>query len=375
MGLAEPLLRARLGVEIELVAPVGSSRAALARRLAGEGGRVRTFWHTQSEPAEVPGTPVFHNLSAGFEVQDAAGRPLARLVDDLTLQDDLDRLAPPRPGWYRVVSDDPRLLRLVARHADPDLPPADALAPLAALFGGALQPGPGGMVKLVDESGASVAIAAPLPGERERGCEIVTPPLERDHGLALEALLGPARALGFRVAAEAAVHLHFDAAPFEDAGRLRGLVRLWRENAQILKALVGTNRRCRRLGDWPEPLVALVEEPGWGALPWAAARARLAALNPSKYCDLNLRNLALPTPDKRTVEVRVLPGAITAAPILEAAALFEALLAAAGPDTPLAAPRPWSRRGAEGLLARLPLDEGSRARWRSRALALELGAA
>ena len=360
-------LRWKIGVEVELCAPRGLSRRDLALALAGADGTVTTVWHPQSEPAEVPGTPIFHNLTPGFDVRDRQGRLLARLVDDLTLQDDLDRQAAPKPGWYRIVSDDLRLLRLVARHADPTLPPERALRPLADLFGSALQPGPQGMVKLVDEAGASVALAAPLPGERERGCELITPPLEAGHGAALEALLAPARALGFQIPAEAAVHLHFDAAPLCDAGRVRGLVRLWEAHAEPLKALVGTNPRCRRLGAWPPNLRARVEAPDWLGLGWPEARAQLAALNLTKYCDLNLRNLALGTPDKHTVEVRVLPGAREAAPILEAAALFEALLRLASADTP---PQAAGSKDTARLLAALPLDEGARGRWRARAAQL-----
>lgn len=361
----------KLGVEVELVAPRGKSRRDLARALAGPEGAVRTFWHTQSEPAEVPGTPVFHNLTQGFEARDAEDRLIARLVDDLTLQEDLDRRAAPQPGWYRIVSDDPRLLRLVARHADPDRAPLEALRPLATLFGSTLQEGSGGMVKLVDDFGASVALAAPLPGERERGAELVTPPIGADHGAVLAALLAPARALGFLVPVEAAVHLHFDATPLCAAGRVRGLVRSWEENAALLKALVGTNPRCRRLSAWAPELRALVERPEWPGLDWAEARGKLAALNLTKYCDLNLRNLAMGDPDKHTVEVRVLPGSREVGPILESAALFEALLRAAGPDTPAGPALPWSRLAAERLIARLPLTEERRRRWLVRAFEVD----
>lgn len=368
----DPKIAWKVGFEVELLAPRGRSRRDLALALAGPGGSVRTFWHAQSEPSEVPGLPIFHNLTAGYEAIDAGGRPLARLVDDLTLQDDLERSAPPQPGWYRIVSDDPRLLRLIARSADPDLPPERALAPLAALFAGRLEAGAGGMVKLVDEVGASVGLAAPLPGERERGCEIVTPPYLAGHGVALDELLSAARGLGFLVPAEAAVHLHFDAGPLTEAGRLRGLVRLWTENAEILRTLLETNPRCRRLGPWPEALLALVEEPGFEARPWSEVQPRLAASNLTKYCDLNLRNLALGTPDKHTVELRVLPGTLRSEPILQAAALFEALLRASTAAVPFAAPRPWSRRAAEALLVRLPLAEDQRRRWLVRAAEIDL---
>ncbi len=376
MGRAEQGGKAELswkiGFEIELLAPPGRSRRDLAEALAGPGGRVRTFWHMQSEPSEVPGLTVFHNLTQGFEAINAEGRSVARVVDDLTLQDDLDRRAPPREGWWRVVSDDTRLLRLVARQASPELPPEDALAPLAPLFGGALQRGASGMVKLVDESGASVALAAPLPGERERGAELISPPLATVHAETLGALLSAARALGFRVPVEAAVHLHFDAAPLCDPGRLRGLARLWEENAEILKRLVSTNPRCRRLGPWAPALREVLEAPDWLGLGWEEARGRLAATNPSKYCDLNLRNLALGTPDKHTVEVRVLPGARDPEPVLLAAALFEALLRAASAEVQSAPALPWSRPAAERLLARLPLDPGVRRFWLARAAEIDL---
>ena len=64
-------------------------------------------WHQESEPSRVPGMGLFHNLGLGFEVPGQA-----RLVDDLTLQLDLDKRASPQPGWFRVVSDDVRLLAL-----------------------------------------------------------------------------------------------------------------------------------------------------------------------------------------------------------------------------------------------------------------------
>ena len=355
----------KIGVEIELMAPRGRSRADLAAALAGPGGRVVRFFHPQSEPSKVPGTPIFENLTLGFEAIDATGRSIARLVDDLTLQADLDRSCSPRPGWIRIVSDDGRLLRLTARHCDPEAPLEQALQPLARLFGTNVEAGAGGMQRVKDELGVSVAIAAPLPGERERPCEIVSPPIEADLERALEALLIPARALGFTVPAEAAVHLHFDATALYRADAVRALVRLWRAWGPGLKRLVRVNPRCRRLGDWPVELAETVEAPGFDALPWGEARARLAALGLSKYCDLNLRNLAHDIPGKPTVEVRVLPGAIHARPIVEAAGLFEGLLRRAlEGQVPAQPPQPPGALGQ--LLAELPLEEGLRRAWLAR---------
>ena len=105
----------RVGIELELMAPRGRDRAQLARLLAGPEGRVSPFLHPDSEPSLVPGQPIFENLTLGFRVEDALGRPVAHVVDDLTLQDDLDRRAAPRPGWWRIVGDDRRLLHLVRR--------------------------------------------------------------------------------------------------------------------------------------------------------------------------------------------------------------------------------------------------------------------
>ena len=124
MSLSDiPRLRWPIGVEVELLAPPGSSRRTLADRLAAAaGGTVRPFFYPQSDLSLVPGVPVFDNLTLGFEVRDAAGGLIARCVDDLTLQQDLDRERAPVPGWFRVVSDDLRLLHLVARWSSPPVP-------------------------------------------------------------------------------------------------------------------------------------------------------------------------------------------------------------------------------------------------------------
>ena len=93
------MLHWKIGVEMELLAPRGSSRRALAERLAADvGGRVRPYFCPQTEPSLVPGSPVFNNLTLGFEVIDGQGQQVACCVDDLTLQDDLDRNCPPLPG-------------------------------------------------------------------------------------------------------------------------------------------------------------------------------------------------------------------------------------------------------------------------------------
>ncbi len=317
----------KVGLEVELLAPAGSSRRVLAQHLAQSlGGQVQVFFHPQSELSLVPGSPVFDNLTPGFKVMDARGDWVASCVDDITLQRDLDRERSPLPGWFRVVSDDLRLLHLVARVGRADAGPLEALTEVATLFGTAPECLPEGMVRVCDEMRAPIAIATPLPGERERPCELITPPLSADHGRQLETLLKPARELGFTLAHESATHVHFDGAPLRSARVLRNLVRLLEAWGPTLKALVGVNPACCRLGPWPSALRDLVDAPGFTDLDWVAAQTELQALGLSKYCDFNLKNLVHDVPGKPTFEVRVLPGLADTATILAGVALFEAVL-------------------------------------------------
>lgn len=321
------ILNWKIGFEIELVAPSGVSRRDLARQVAGSrGASVHTFFHPQSELSEVPGKPVFENLTAGFAVVAPDGTPFAAFVDDLTLQADLCRSAPPVSGWYRIVADDARLLRLVMRHCDPGAPLDHVLEPLASLFGTAQQPHESGMVRVTDDRGVSVAICAPLPGERERTCEIITAPIEQDHGAVLSELLGHARSMGFKVPREGATHLHFDADCLCSAPVIARLVQLFDAHRDALRTLVGVNPNCIRLGAWPAALGEMTRSQAFQCLDWPEATVALANLKLVKYCDFNLVNLLAGNPDKHTFEIRILPSSLNPAPILAAASFFEALL-------------------------------------------------
>ena len=349
----------KTGFEIELMAPPGRSRRDLAEATAARiGGSVERFFHPQSEPSAVEGRPVFENLTPGFRVRDGAGAWVASFVDDLTLQRDLDRERAPVAGW-RIVADDGRLLRLVERHCDPDAEGDRTLEPLAALFGTEAQRHEAGMVRVVDERGRSVAIDAPLPGERERPCEIVTAPIEADHAAVLEGLLGDARSLGFTVPAEGATHVHFDGGPLCSARAIAGLVEVWTRHGEALKRLVGVNPRCVRLGDWPAGLAELTASEGFQAMDWVQARAALGGVGLTKYCDLNLANLLTGRTEKHTVEVRVLPAVRDTPPLMEAAALFEGVLGwCRDRESGEAAPR-----SLVDLLIQSRMDEAARGRW------------
>lgn len=171
--------------------------------------------------------------------------------------------------------------------------------------------------------------------------------------------------------AHANLNLHYDADVLRDALVVRSLVRFWEAWGETLKLLVAVNPRCRRLRRWPEALRATVEAPDFTTLDWPTARGRLAKLGLTKYCDLNLRNLVHDVPDKPTLEVRVLPGAIHAEPIVRAAQLFAAAhrRVRAQPLHRLGA-WPAGRQSAERLLWSLPLEPSDRLYWLSRAATL-----
>lgn len=350
----------KTGFEIELMAPPGLSRLDLAQAVSSRvGGTVERFFHPQSEPSAVEGRPVFENLTPGFRVRDGQGAWVASFVDDLTLQRDLDRERAPLEGWRRIVADDGRLLRLVERHCDPGAADDRTLEPLATLFGTEAQRHEAGMVRVVDANGRSVAIDAPLPGERERPCEIVTAPIESDHAAVLAALLGDARDLGFTVPVEGATHVHFDGEALCSAPAVAGLVEVWTLHGAALKRLVGVNPRCVRLGDWPSGLAELTGSEAFQAMDRDKAKAALGGVGLSKYCDLNLVNLLTGRADKHTVEVRVLPALLEVGPLMAAAALFEGVLG-------------WCRDREPGeaaphtlvdLLIQSPVDEAARVHW------------
>lgn len=302
----------RAGFEVELLAPAGVSRLDLAREIASRaGGSVLGRFHVDTEASSAPGVSAFWHLTPAFDVVDAEGGAVCSLVDDTTIVADLDARAPSKPGWYRILSDDPRLLRLVERHADPAEGIGSVLDPVAELFGVRVRDA-GGVRRLDDTAGATIALAAPLPGERERPCEVVTPPWVDDHVRRLEELLEPARDLGFTVPAEAAVHVNLDAGPFRDVGRFRHVVSTFGERRAELRELFATNPRCTRLAPLPAELVELVRR-DWSD--WGSLRTAAAATGVTKFSDVNLTRVLGVRPGPDVLEVRILPGAIDGASI------------------------------------------------------------
>jgi hypothetical protein len=356
----------KIGIEIELLAPARKSRLDLARAISDRyQGSIRSFFHPQSEPSKVPGVPIFHNLTIGYEVLDPQQNSIAKCVDDLTLQADLNRNALPKPGWYRIVSDDERLLRLIKQQADPQLPLTEVMQPIARLFGTVPESGQSGMIRVNDEVGASIAIAAPLPGERERPCELITPPISTHHAARLEELLSLVRSLNFTAPVEGATHIHFDATALQSAQAIANLVNLLWIYGDILKQLMGTNPHCRRLGRWSSSVVEIVSAPGFRNLDWPEAQAKLQLANLTKYCDFNLFNCIHNIPDKNTIEVRILPVYLESQPIVEAASLFAAILECAL-ESKIIKTREikfYSIENTKSLLDILPLSKSQKNDW------------
>jgi hypothetical protein len=124
---------------------------------------------------------------------------------------------------------------------------------------------------------------------------------------------------------EAAVHLHFDAAPWRTPLALANLVELFAAWRPAIWRLLATNPACRRLAPPPPALVELAPRlrrlDGWGQV-----AALVEGVELTKYADLNLTALVRTPAVKDTLEVRVLPGADTAGAIMARARIVEGLL-------------------------------------------------
>ncbi len=312
---------------MELLAPVGSSRLELARAVATEwDADVRTSWHLDSEPAAHEQIKVFHHMTPAFDVVDQEGRQLLRLVDDITIRHDLDPRRQTAERWSRVVTDDPRFLRMLATKLAPIgasqaevEAAADSLGLEAAFHDAA--------AKLTDSSGASVALVAGMPGERERVCEIISPPLGGGRNEWLETVVGLATQLGFTVPQESATHVHYDAAPFRNAEAFQRLVWTFTEHAEALRARFGTNPHCTRLGPLPQAVVDLVERDDYEAMDWATIAKEARAIDGvTKYRDINIMNLVADAPVLDTVEVRTLPGSTSAQTLIDLVAMVDGVV-------------------------------------------------
>lgn len=294
-----------------MLAPSGATRRDLAVELAAAvGGRVVDGWHLDSEPSAHRDLEVFLHLTPSFDVLDAADEPFVRLVDDVTIIDDLDRAAPAPDGWHRVLSDDARFLRML----EPLLPSVGAPGEPAAAAAerlGLLLEDKGDALRLHDRADASVALITGVRADRQRVAECISPPLDDGPEPWFGRVAEAATAVGCTVPVEAATHLHYDAGPFRAAPVVQRLVWAFAEDHEAIRARFGTNTRCRRTGALSSSLVEVVDAAGFAELPWPEAAEKLRAVDGlTKYADVNLLHLVAERPRIDTVEFRMLPGTL-----------------------------------------------------------------
>ena len=308
----------RIGVELELLAPAGKTRADLAERLAEElDGRVVRGWHLDSEPSAHPDIEVFRHLTPAFDVVDGAGEQVVRIVDDVTIKADLDKKVPSPDGWTRVLSDDARILRMLTPRLPDVVEDFDQVASIAAEFGLGCED-KGGAYRFHDDSDASVALVTGVPGEKSRVAECISPPLASGVADWLQLVAGSAASLGFTVPTEGATHLHYDADLFRDPHVFQRVVWAFGEDHEPIRERFATNPDCTRLGALPPSLVELVSSDGYAELSWDEVVEKSRALGEvTKYADVNLLHLITDKPRIQTVEFRMLPSTLDVAQLLD----------------------------------------------------------
>lgn len=308
---------ARVGLELELLTAPRTTRLTFAERLArAVRGTVEVGFKYASEGTLPDGRPLCR-LSMAARVRDRAG-VFATVVDDPTLRDGL----PARPARRTLhATDELRLALLIERHGWARTL-EERLGPIAELFGGPLERG-----TLFDAVGHPVVVTLEEPAAWHRVCEVVTRPLvgARERRRALERILTVAEDLGCTVPHTAALHAHYDAAPWRSTKRLATLIlRHAAERARWWTTLA-PNPACTKLGPFAPQVQRVARERGRVSFPTFAAALGLAGAK--KEADLNLLGVIERFPRQPTLEVRCLPMPTTPADGLASLEAAEGLLA------------------------------------------------
>lgn len=252
---------------------------------------------------------------------------LLTLVDDFSIQRELDQGAPAKPGQTRWIFDDSRLAGLAERHIWSG-DPASLGQQMADLFWGRIEPSPQNpaLECLYDPNGHLVAVRAPYGEERPRVCEIVTRPLHRqERREVLDHILGVCRQLGFAPASDGSVHVHFDGEEWRNSASLCRLILGWKaERSSILAELEPNRATTSWRGDFPPAVVELAAL--GAALPFPDLALRLAKAGIRKRLDLNMLGLIRPRHAQHTLEARVFPALMDAELLLAKVELFEEFL-------------------------------------------------
>jgi hypothetical protein len=304
----------RVGLELELLAPPGKTRIDLARALAKQaGGALRLSLKYHGHGLLPDGRPDCHLTPAARVL--VRGKWFASVVDDPTIVDDL----PAPTELMRIArTDDLRLALWMERHCPGNF------APLKKTFEATEQED-----GFVDPWGQPLMRWHHISAERARVCEVVLRPLQpKELGPTLRRVMKLASSLGFTVPAEAAIHAHFDAAPFRSTALLRRLVLGWTKERSRLLARFRPNPRCRKLGPFPADVVRVARAAS-DDLPFQTLAAGLLLGGLHRAVDLNLLGLVERHPKQPTIEVRCLPGSLdpeaTLGCVTDAAAFLDAL--------------------------------------------------
>lgn len=306
-----------MGLELELLTPKGHTRVSFARALARRvKGRVEFGFKYFSE-GTLPGGRPLCRLSLAARVVERDGRVLATLVDDNSIRDGL----PAKPAGRTLhATDDLRLALLAERRCWSDSEDA-RLEQLEALFEGFVEDG-----TLHDAFGNPLVITMNEPRSWHRVCEVVTRPLDgnRERRSLVDAVLSTAKALGCTLPSTAALHAHYDAAPWRDVKRLSRLVVEHAAHRDAWWAALSPNPGCLKLAPFPADVVRVAQQPGRVGFSTFAAALRLAGA--TKACDLNVLGVIEPHPRQPTLEVRCLPMSLEPDAVLASLERAERLL-------------------------------------------------
>ncbi len=306
-----------MGLELELLAPTGHTRVSFARALARRvKGRVEFGFKYFSEGPLADGRPLCR-LSLAARVVERDGRVLATLVDDNTIRGGL--AAKPAARTLHAT-DDLRLALLAERMCWSESEEA-RLKQLQALFEGFVEDG-----TLHDAFGNPLVITLSEPSSWHRVCELVTRPLvgPEERRFVVTVALSTAKALGCTLPSTAALHAHYDAAPWRDVKPLSRLVMDHAAHRDAWWAALSPNPNCLKLAPFPVDVVRVAEQPGRVAFSTFAAALRLAGA--TKACDLNVLGVVEPHPRQPTLEVRCLPMSLEVDDIVSSLGRAERLL-------------------------------------------------
>ncbi|MDP2271805.1 MAG: amidoligase family protein [Archangium sp.] len=314
-------MRFPVGLELELLAPAGKTRFDLARALAKQaGGALRLSFKYHGQGVLPDGRPDCHLTPAARVL--VRGKWFASVVDDPTIVDDLART----PEFMRAArTDDVRLAAWIERSCP------GHFRPLQKTFA-ATEDEAG----FVDPWGQPLVRWHHVSAERARVCEVVLRPLgQKELAPTLRRVMKLATSLGFTVPAEAAVHAHFDAAPFRSTASLRRLVLAWSKERAVYLSRLKPNPRCRKLGPFPPDVVRVATE-ATDELPFETLAAGLLLAGLHRAVDLNLLGLVERFPKQPTIEVRCLPGSLdpeaTLQALSDASAFLESVRELDAPD-------------------------------------------